>query len=128
MIVAYYTLATGEIVMISDLLDEDEVVANRPPTCGYVPADDDTDYRSHYVDPDTLALTDRPRVPVMASGIYDLSVLAEGARLVVTDEVGVSTELPAQADMLELVDAGTWRVRSVSPFPWVDFEAEVIVP
>jgi hypothetical protein len=128
MIVAYYTLATGEIVMISDLLDEDEVAANRPPTCGYVSADDDTDYRSHYVDLDTLALTDKPLVPVMASGTYDLSGLAEGARLVVTDEVGVSTEVPAQADTLELTDSGTWRVRSVSPFPWIDFDVEVIVP
>ena len=128
MIVAYYTLATGEIVMVSDLLDKDEVVANQPPSCGYVSGDEDTDYRSHYVDLDTLTLTDRPLVPVMLSASYDLSLLAEGARLVVTDEVGVSTEVPAQEDTLELTDAGSYRVRSISPFPWIDFDVKVTVP
>ena len=128
MIVAYYTLATGEIVMISDLLDKGEVAANQPPSCGYVSGDDDTDYRAHYVDLKTLALTDRPLVPVMLSATYDLSTLPAGSVIVVTDEVGVSTEVPAQADMLELIDPGTYRVRSISPFPWIDFDVEVVVP
>ncbi|MFT7596616.1 MAG: hypothetical protein ACI8R4_003952, partial [Paracoccaceae bacterium] len=128
MIVAYYTLTSGEIVMISDLLGEAEVAANQPPSCGYVSGDEDTDYRTQYVDLNTLVLTDKPLVPVMASGTYDLSVLAAGASLVVTDEVGVSTEVPTQADTLELTDPGSWRVRSISPFPWIDFDVEVIVP
>lgn len=128
MIVAYYTLKTGEITMVSDLTGWAELAINQPPSCGYVAGDDDTDRATQYVDLDRLALTDKPLVPVMETGTYDLSALARGAKLVVTDPVGVSTEVPAQEDKLELTDSGTWRVRSISPFPWIDFDVEVIVP
>ncbi|MFT7592785.1 MAG: hypothetical protein ACI8R4_000092 [Paracoccaceae bacterium] len=64
----------------------------------------------------------------MTWATYDLSALPAASIIIVTDEVGVSTEVPVQDDMLELVDVGTYQVRSQSPFPNIDFDVEVIVP
>jgi len=121
-----YDIATGEITAVKSVADETEVVLNVPEGRGHVIGE--LDRHSQYVDPATQAVRARPVIAPMTRSSYDLSTLPAGSMIVVTDEVGVSTEVPAQVDMLELVDVGTYQVRSRSPFPWVDFDVEVIVP
>jgi hypothetical protein len=121
--ITYFEPETGRIVQVSDLYADAEIAMNQPAGCAFLPGDHDAG--TIYIAEG--APTPRPVVPPMAGNPYDLSLLPEGTVLVVTDEVGVSTEVPAQDERLVLTDPGTYRVRSVSPFPWIDFAAEVTV-
>ena len=121
-----YDTVTGEITAVKSVADETEVVLNVPEGRGHVMGE--LDRQSQYVDLEMHAVRARPVIAPMAGSTYDLSRLPTGSVFVITDEVGVSTEVPAQDDLLELVDPGIYRVRSRSPFPWIDFDVEVIVP
>ena len=121
-----YDTVTGEITAVKSVADETEVVLNVPEGRGHVMGE--LDRQSQYVDPVTHAVRARPVIAPMTGVIYDLSTLPVGSAIIVTDEVDVSTEVPAQYDMLELTDPGTYRVSSQSPFPAIDFDVEVIVP
>ncbi len=120
-----YDIATGEITAVKSVANESEVVLNVPEGRGHVMGE--LDRYSQYVDPATQAVLARPVIAPMTGSSYDLSTLPTGS-VIVTDEVGVSTEVPAQDDMLELIDPGTYQVRSHSPFPAIDFDVEVIAP
>lgn len=121
-----YELGSGKFTCIKQVLGSDEMLINVPDQRGAVLGRWDTD--AHYVDVlganETLP---RPVVAPMTAFTYDLATLPSGAKLVVTDVEGVSTDVPAQIDTLELIDGGTYQVKSVSPFPYIDFEVEVIV-
>ena len=121
-----YDTGTGEITAMKSVADETEVAINVPEGRNHVMGE--MDRHSQYIDLETHAVLARPVIAPMTGASYDLSTLPTGSMIVVTDEVGVSTEVPAQADMLELTDAGSYRVRSISPFPWIDFDVEVVVP
>ncbi|MBY6138519.1 hypothetical protein KUV26_03645 [Leisingera daeponensis] len=119
----FYLKTTGEILRANDLQDVIEILeclrdGEDWVTGAYSP-------QTHYVVGGAAA--ERPAVPVPAGSVYDLSQLPVGAKLTVTDEEGYSTVLSAQQDILELVDAGSYRLRSVSPFPYLDFDVEVTV-
>jgi hypothetical protein len=126
MIVSFYKLTTGEITMVNDVLDVAEAIQNIPIGCGYVLGEGER--KTEYVDTVSMEIIDRPVVPVFSGVSYDLTQLQPTAHLVVTDEVDFSTDVPAQPDTLELTDPGVYQVKSVSPFPWIDFATEVIVP
>lgn len=121
-----YDIATGEITAVKSVADETEVVLNLPEGRGHVMGE--LDRHAQYVDPITQTVLARPVIAPMRGASYDLSTLPIGSMIVVTDEVGVSTNVPAQDDTLELTDAGVYQVRSQSPFPAIDFDGEMIVP
>lgn len=105
---------TSSAALVADDIDVDEAfVAGR-----FMGAD-------HYVE--SGVVLPRPVLHPMVGASYDLSGLPAGAKLLVTDPVGVVTEIPVQEDTLELIGEGAWRVKSVSPFPHVDFDVEVLI-
>lgn len=118
-----YATSTGQFLRVcttcDDTLNPADLSAGESYVSGRFMGSD------HYVEDNEVL--PRPVLQPMAGAIYDLSSLPAGAKLVVTDPVGVVTEVPAQEDTLELIDAGAWRVRSVSPFPHVDFDVEVLI-
>ncbi len=122
--VVYFDPATGFIEAVNDVLDADEAEENIRP--GITMLFGSADHRTQYVSGG--AVTDRPAVPPMTGTSYDLNQLPAGSSLVVTDEEGTETTIAAQDDTLLLVDAGTYHVRSISPFPAINFASEVTVP
>lgn len=122
----FYDTTTGELVATVVLADEAEVIQNVQSGQGYVL--EELDPATQYFDLVATAPAVRPVVPVMTGATYDLSQLPAGGKIVVTDEEGATTDVPAQADTLELTDAGAYGVRSECPFPAIDFDTEVIVP
>jgi hypothetical protein len=121
-----YDLITGELTSVKGVSNSDEALANVPDGRGAVSGMWETE--THFVDVDgTKSVLARPVVPVMDGPTYELSDLLEGAKLVVTDEEGFASEVLAQSDTLEIIEAGLYQVRSESPFPWIDFDIEVIV-
>ena len=121
--ITYYNPATGEVIQNSDLFTEAEIEMNTPVGCGYI--EGTADPKIHYI----LAgvITDRPLVPAMLTATYNLNQLVPGAELTIIDEVGFETVILAQDDTLELTDSGIYKVSSSSPFPSIDFNAEVVV-
>lgn len=118
-----YDPATGKIVSTKSVASQAELLKNIPehlaPLPGAFPGSE------WYVTGGFLR--HRPKITPMVDMWYDLSILPAGTILHVTDEEGVTTEVPAQTDILELVDAGTWRIRSEAPFPYVDFDTTITV-
>ncbi len=121
-----YDLITGEIKLVRIAQPPDEQPGDGVPDgMGWLLGTPHPD--THYIDPATVVVTERPVVPPMTGATYDLNQLSAGGVLTVTDEEDVVTEIPAQDDTLELTDPGLYQVRSVSLFPYIDFEAEIIV-
>lgn len=123
--VTYFDVHTGRVVMVSELFGAIEALQNMPEGCAMITGE--LDPKTEYVLPGAYTRADRPKVPEPAGSTYDLSGLPEDAVLHVTDEEGFETVLPAQNDVLHLMDAGTYRLRSESPFPYLDFNVEVAV-
>ncbi|MCB1365619.1 MAG: hypothetical protein KDK02_15990 [Rhodobacteraceae bacterium] len=118
-----YDLNTGRILSTKQVRSVEEVALNTPTGQGCVPAHYES--KDHYV-VDGAAMP-RPTISPMTGATYDLSTLPTGAKLIITDPVKHETEVAAQNDTLKLVDAGAYRVRSASPFPWIDFDTTVEV-
>jgi len=113
---------SGRMLRINEVADESEIAANCPVGCDYVTGAHDP--KTQWVDAGVVS--PRPVVTPMTGPTYDLTHLPD--HLVVTDPEGVETIVSAQPDMLRLIGPGAYRVRSVSPFPWIDFDVEVIAP
>ena len=123
--ISYYLTATGEIIRINDVGGDAEIPMNQPEGCSFIQGDYSP--AEWYIEPLLQTPTLRPHVSVMTLATYDLNLLPGSSALTITDPEGVLTEVPAQDDTLELIDAGTYRIKSFTPFPYIDFNTEVTV-
>lgn len=114
-----YDPASGRITATKDLIRADQITANVPEGQGWVEGYHDAE-REYW---DGTGMAPRPVVLPMTGATYDLSTLT--ADLVVVDEYGTETRIPAQPDTLQLQGPGKFRVRSTEPFPAVNFDVEV---
>lgn len=85
------------------------------------------DPEAYYIDLDSGRATLRPIAPDPDGAEYDMCDLPPGARLIVTDPYGNTTEVDARPEDLTLAGKGAWRLQSQCPFPWVDFDKIVVV-
>lgn len=120
-----YDTGTGEITSQKGVAYEEEILPNVPAGRGHILGE--WDHEIYHVDLVLEIPVLRPNIPVMVGATYDLSLLPAGSSLVITDPVGVETVIEAQVDTLELIDPGSWKVRSDAPFPWINFDTEVTV-
>jgi len=121
----FFETATGKIISNADLADMDEANLTRSnrPGQDYILGTHNRD--THWVSGGMPAV--RPVIPPMTGPTYDLNDLPAGGRLEVTDPYDFKTEIPAQDQTLNLNEAATYRVKSVCPFPYINFDEEIEV-
>lgn len=119
-----YDLITGKIEVIRIAQPPDEKYGDGVPE-GMGPILGTYDPDTHYIDLVSVEAIERPVVTPMTGPSYDLALIP--GVLSVTDEEGFETQVDQTDVDIELTDAGVYQVKSISPFPYIDFETEVIV-
>lgn len=122
-VATFFLEATGEILRVNEMQDAVEILETLRAGEDWIAGEFNT--KTHWVNNGSAEA--RPHVPEPTGAEYDLSQLPAGAELHVTDEEGFTTVIAAQNDTLQLTEAGTYRMYSVSPFPYLDFDVEVTV-